>query len=122
VAKPCEVSVKPRTSQFSVDQLLYVDLLRLVNLQSAIIDTQRSLSKVIKNLDALYAPSDVNWLVSGSYTRSRLSVLKFPCGALAFCQQVREISERERRVADWQTAEAQVRVEAESCKTCFTPS
>jgi hypothetical protein len=65
------------------------NLVKLVNLQSTIIDTQRSLSKVIKNLDALYVPSDVNWLI-------------------------REISERESRVVDWQTAEAQVRVEAES--------
>ncbi|KAI0286694.1 hypothetical protein BGY98DRAFT_941490 [Russula aff. rugulosa BPL654] len=65
------------------------NLVKLVNLQSAIIDTRRSLSKVVKNLDALYVPSEVNWLI-------------------------REISERERRVADWQTAEAQVRVEADN--------
>jgi hypothetical protein len=45
-------------------------------------------------------------------------VLKFPCCPLTFCYQIRDISERERRVTDWQTAKAQVRAEAESCKTC----
>lgn len=93
-------SAAPRRKDFSLPKArqsrteyaassTWQNLVKLVNLQSAIIDTQRSLSKVIKILDALYVPSDVNWLI-------------------------REISERERRVADWQTAEAQVRVEAES--------
>lgn len=40
-------------------------------------------------------------------------MLKFPCGA---CLQIREVSEREAKVAYWQAAEAQVRVEAESCE------
>ncbi|KAI9460175.1 hypothetical protein BJY52DRAFT_1263480 [Lactarius psammicola] len=65
------------------------DLVKLVNLQCAIIDTRRSLSKVIQNVDALFAPSDVNWLT-------------------------REVSEREARLADWRAAEAQARVELES--------
>ncbi|KAH9964543.1 hypothetical protein BC827DRAFT_1265815 [Russula dissimulans] len=64
------------------------DLVKLVNLQYAIIETRSSLSKVIENLDASFIPSDVNSLA-------------------------REVSEREAKVADWQASEAQVRVEAE---------
>jgi hypothetical protein len=95
-------SATPRRKDFSLPRIkarqsraeyaassAWQELVKLVNLQCAIIDTRRSLSKVIKNLDALYVPSDVNWLI-------------------------REVSERERKVADWRTAEAQVRVEVES--------
>lgn len=65
------------------------DLVKLVKLQRAIIDTRRTLSKDIENVDSLFAPSDVNWLT-------------------------REVSERKARLADWRAAEAQARVELES--------
>ncbi|KAI9512281.1 hypothetical protein F5148DRAFT_1163753 [Russula earlei] len=82
---------KTKTLQFRASYAAsstWQDLFKLVNLQSAIVDMQRSLSKAIGNLDALFVPSDVKWLI-------------------------REISEREVRVADWQAAEAQVRVEVD---------
>ncbi|KAH8992095.1 hypothetical protein EDB92DRAFT_1991341 [Lactarius akahatsu] len=62
------------------------DLVKLVNLQCAIIDTRQLLSEDIRNVDGLFAPPNVNWLT-------------------------REVSERESRLADWRAAEAQARVE-----------
>ncbi|KAH9043820.1 hypothetical protein EDB85DRAFT_2138507 [Lactarius pseudohatsudake] len=62
------------------------DLVKLVHLQCAIIDTRQMLSEDIRNVDGLFAPPDVNWLT-------------------------REVSEREARLADWRAAEAQARVE-----------
>ncbi|KAI0307500.1 hypothetical protein B0F90DRAFT_17268 [Multifurca ochricompacta] len=65
------------------------DLVKLVNLQCAIIDKQESLSKIIQTVDALFAPPDASWLI-------------------------RDISEREAKVADWRAAEDQVIVETET--------
>jgi hypothetical protein len=41
---------------------------------------------------------------------------QLPRSALALPSQVREVSEREAKLADWRTIEAQVRVESEGCK------
>ena len=56
--------------------------LRLVNLQGTIIDMRRSLSKVIRNVDALFAPSEVNWLVCSHLTYVELLMLTSPRRAL----------------------------------------
>ncbi|KAH9982160.1 hypothetical protein BGW80DRAFT_1453104 [Lactifluus volemus] len=92
-------SATPRRKDFSVPRKTrqsraenaatssWQDLVKLVNLQCAIIDTRQSLSKVIQNVDALFGPSGVNRL------------------------QAKEVSEREATLAHWRTIEARVRVE-----------
>ncbi|KAI0252690.1 hypothetical protein BJV78DRAFT_331272 [Lactifluus subvellereus] len=98
---PASKSATPRRKDFSLPRTKtrqsraeyaatssWQDLVKLVNLQCAIMDTRQSLSKVIQNVDALFGPSDVNW-------------------------SIREASGREAKLADWRTIGAQVRVESE---------
>jgi hypothetical protein len=52
---------------------------RLVNLQHSIFDAQRSLFKVIENLDASFSSADINSLVRGIRQRQDDLFSKFPC-------------------------------------------
>ncbi|KAI0271615.1 hypothetical protein BC834DRAFT_452704 [Gloeopeniophorella convolvens] len=88
-ALPRIKSRQPRVN-YARSSSSWQDLVKLVNLQCAIVDTQQSLFKVIRNVDVLFTASNVNDMA-----------------------RARETSEREAHIADWRDAQAQVRAESD---------